>query len=354
MKPIRLSMDEVQQLCTEIRTLTAAGLPLEHHLADAGRGHGQRINAVCEEISRRLENGESIETIVADQKPGPSRMLAAALAAGVQTGEMNASVELLGDLAADLVAVRTQLTRAMAYPLVICVIAGMLFLVAIRRFLQEVFLVLVDLGSDLSPVVFHIMALDERYPQWTWVVPGGLLLVILVWVLSGRSGRMAFRGPERLLLLIPGVRSLIRDLQFYTLTRMTWLLVERELPLPTALLLAGGCVGNRHLEAACAEEAGRIRRGARSEQPEGRWQPGQMPPLLQVSVAHEAQNDGQLLERLMGVAAHYQRRMGLNLAWLQHVIPGALLVLFGGGAVFVYGVILMWPVAKLYESLQAF
>lgn len=347
-------MDDVQQLCTEIRTLTAARLPLEKHLAVAGRGHGRRITAVCQDISDRLQKGESVEQIVSDHQPGSSRMLAATLAAGVRSGDLNASVELLGDLAGDLVSLRNQLTRAMAYPLLICVIAGGLFLFSVRLFLQRIFLLLVDVGADLSPIVWQLAALDERHPEWPWYASVVLLLAMLLWLLSVRSGRMAFRGPERLLLVIPGIQSLIRDLQFYTLTRMTGLLIERQLPLPDALLLAGGCVGDGRLEAACSREAARIRQGASAEAPVGRWRPGRLPPLLQASVSHEAHSDRQLCDRLLGVAMHYQRRMGLNLAWLQHVIPGAMLVLFGGGAVFIYSISLIWPVARLYESLNVF
>ncbi len=354
MKPIQLTLDDVQKLCTEVRSLTAAKLPLEPHLADAGRGHGHRLSSLCQDISGRLQNGEPIETLVAGQQPGASRMLAATLAAGMQSGDMSTSVELLGDLASDLVSVRTQLTRAMAYPLVICLIAGALFLFAVRLFLQQVFEVLVDLGTNMPLFVYHLAAIDERYPHWPWFFPGLLAVIVLLWMISGRAGRMAFRGPELLLLLIPGVRDLIRDLHFYALTRMTRLLVERQLPLPDALTLAGSCVGSLHLESACAAEAECIRRGQPSNPPAGPWRAGQVPPMLHAAISHPTGSDDVLTDRLRGVAAHYQRRVGLSLAWLQHIIPGALLVVLGGGAVFVYGLALVWPVTELYRSLMTF
>jgi general secretion pathway protein F len=354
MKPVQLSLEDVQHLSAEVRALTAAHLPLEKHLADAGQGHGRRLQAISQEISDRLQNGEAIDQIVESQQPGASRMLAATLAAGVQSGDLSTSIELLGDLASDLVDVRTRLTRAMAYPLVICVIAGALFLFSIRIFLQQIFETLVDLGADISPVFYWIYAYDERYPQWPWVCPAVLLALVLLWVISGRASRMAFRGPERLLLVIPGVHSLVRDLQFYTLTRMTGLLIERELPLPDALVLAGSCVGNPGLETACLSEAEAIRRGTVVEPATDNWQPGQMPPLLQACVTHAVTSDTLLVDRIKGVASHYQRRIGLNLAWLQHVIPGALLLVFGGGAVFIYAISLMWPVRELYRTLTDF
>ena len=354
MKRLTVRLEDLQHLSAEIRALTEARLPLEKHLADAGRGHGRRIQELSQEISERLQTGESVENIVDRQKPGPSRMLAAALAAGVLSGDMTMSVELLGDLAADLVNARTRLTRAMAYPLVICIIAGALFLFSIRLFLRQLFDILVDLGANLAPIVYWIHACDERYPQWPWVCSAAALAVVLAWLVSGRAERMAFRGPERVLLLIPGVRSLVRDLQFYTLTRMVALFIQRELPLPDALRLAGSCVGDAGLETACSVEAAAIQRGESTSGPDGRWRRGQMPPLLQACVTHHVEHDSELVDRLGGVAGHYQRRISLNLAWLQHVIPGSLLVLFGGGAVFVYVMTLMWPVSELYRSLTVF
>jgi type II secretory pathway component PulF len=354
MKPVQLTLEDVQYLSSEIRALTQARLPLEKHLADAGRGHGRRVQVISQEISDQLQRGEAVENIVDSHQSGAPRMLAATLAAGVLSGDMATSIELLGDLAADLVDARTRLTRAMAYPLVICVIAGALFLFAIRIFLRQVFETLLDLGADISPILYWIDAYDARYPHWPWICPAVLLAVVLIWLISGRASRMAFRGPERVLLLIPGVRSLVRDLQFYTLTRMVGLLIQRQLTLPDALMLAGNCVGDRGLETACHAEANTIRRGVSEPPPVDNWKHGQMPPLLQACVAYPAASDSELVERLGGVAGHYRRRVGLNLAWLQHVIPGTLLVLFGGGAVFIYGLSLMWPVSELYRSLTAF
>ncbi len=354
MIPVQLSLEDVQHLSAEVRALSAARLPLEKHLADAGRGHGRRLQVISQEISDRLQNGEAIDQIVQGQRSGASRMLAATLAAGVQSGDLAASIELLGDLASDLVDVRTRLTRAMAYPLVICVIAGALFLFSLRIFLQQIFETLVDVGADISPAFYWIYAYDERYPQWPWVCPAVLLALVLIWVISGRASQMAFRGPERLLLLIPGVRGLVRDLQFYALTRMTGLLIERQLPLSDALMLAGSCAGDYHLESASRLQADAVRRGTTVTVSTGHWKKGQMPPLLQACISHPVDNDTQLIERLRGVASHYQHRIGLNLAWLQHVIPGALLVVVGGGATFIYAIALMWPVRELYQSLSVF
>jgi len=177
---------------------------------------------------------------------------------------------------------------------------------------------------------------------------------LLVWIFAGRNGQVAFRGPGRILLLIPGVSALLRDIRFYTLTRMLCLLVERQLPLPDALMISGCCVGDSHLERACCEEADATRRGIRTELPKGVWRRGQLPPLLHACLAQESANERVFADQLRGVSGHYQKRIWLSLSWLQHVIPPLLLVAIGGSAAVIYGLALMWPVGELYRSLTTF
>jgi general secretion pathway protein F len=349
-----LTLSDIDALSAEIRALAAAGLPLEKHLGDAGRGRGRRVEALTKEISQRLESGEQIDHIVSQYKSVPGRMLAATLVAGIRSGDLATSVELLGDLSADLVEVRSQLMRAMVYPIAICVLAGALFLFSIRLFLRRVFEMLVDLGSDIPSVFYWMYAADQRYPAWPWILPCALIVVLVIWMLDGRNGQAAFRGPGRILLLIPGVSALLRDIRFYTLTRMLCLLIERQLPLPDALMISGCCVGDSHLEQACRTEVIATRRGNHSALPTGVWRRGQLPPLLHACLAHKAANERVFADRLRGVAGHYQGRIWLSLSWLQHVIPPLLLVAIGGSTVAIYGLVLMYPVGELYRSLMTF
>jgi len=349
-----LTLSDIDALSAEIRALAAARLPLEKHLVDAGRGRGRRVETVAREISQRLEHGEQIDDIVRQHQSGAGRMLAATLIAGIRSGDLAKSVELLGDLSSDLVEVRSQLTRALIYPTVICVLAGALFLFSIRIFLSRVFELLIDLGSEMPTVFYWLYAADQRYPAWPWVLPCGLIASLLVWTLARWNGQVAFRGPGRLLLLIPGVSALVRDIRFYTLTRMLCLLVERQLPLPDALIIAGCCLGDSHLERACRHESASIRRSLRRELPAGVWRPGQLPPLLHACLAQQSVNEQVFASQLRGVAGHYQKRIWMSLSWLQHVIPPLLLVTIGGTAAVIYGLALMWPVGELYRSLTTF
>ncbi|MEZ6058770.1 MAG: type II secretion system F family protein [Planctomycetaceae bacterium] len=346
------TINDIQYLAEEVRALAAAGLPLETHLADAGYGHGSRLQTLTNQISDDLSRGKSLPETIAEHGAGASRLLASAVAAGMRSGDLASSIELLGDLAADVAVLRRRILQSLAYPLTITAIAVVLFTLFVRTFLDRMRTVFADLRIPVSPYLQTALDLDHNNPYWPWIFPAVAIVVFLVWMLTGRAGAVTFGGPERLLLLFPGVKGMVRDLQFYTLTRMLGLLVERQVPLPDALLLAGGACGSRRLDHACRTAAGQISAGSlpkvsRSES----WSAGKLPPLLQATLENTGRQEDRLRLRLAGVAGHYQRRLEISAMWFRSIIPVAMFVTIGAGTVVVYGLTVFWPITELYQRL---
>lgn len=333
--------------------LVRAGLPLEQHLADAGRGHGQRLQQLTESIVNGLQQGHSLEQLIEQDTGGESKMLASAVAAGVRSGNLGATIEMMGDFAADLVSLRRQVLQAMVYPLTVVVVAWCLFALVIQHTLTRILTATEQLGINLHPVLLYLLQLNARHPEWLWVVPAVCLLLAALWLLSGRAATMAFRGPERLLLWLPGVRTLVRDLQFYTLARMLSLMVDRSIPLPEALILAGATCGSPDLEAASRSLARQLREGQRPEHQAGRgWTRRQFPPLLQACLRQTATDEQRFSLRLKAVTDYYRERLGFHTAWLKTVLPVALFVVIGGGAAAIYAASVFWPVLEIYRQLS--
>ena len=347
-----ITLEDIKNLSTEVRSLVDAGLPLESELADAGVGHGKRLQQLTESISEQLSKGESLEAVVRENQLGAPRMLAAAVAAGVRSGRLGETVELLGDLASDLVDLRRRILQSLAYPLTILATALVLFVVFIRRFLREVFYLTEDHGIQSSPAFRAALEFDAAYWWWpvSFLVAGALL--VLYWLVSGRAGSMAFRGPERLFFIVPGVRRMVTELRFYSLTRMLTLMIHRELPLWESLELAGACTGNSDLDNACQRLSDEVKKGELpAAQTDRVWQSGEMPPLLMVGLQQTGLNESQFRERLNGISGYYRRRLHSSLLWLKTVVPIAMFLIIGGGTVLVYGMFVFWPVTELYQSL---
>ncbi|HIE99605.1 MAG TPA: hypothetical protein EYG03_03680 [Planctomycetes bacterium] len=349
-----VTLEDIRNLSTEVQALVAAGLPLESNLARAGQGHGRRLEQLTESISTSLSDGLSLEETIRTNKVGAPRMLAAAVAAGVRTGQLGGTIEMLGDFADDLVDLRQRVLQSITYPLTIVAMALLLFFLFVRHFLAAIGHILDDAAAAVqtSSPLRQAIALDAQFWWWPLLFPAVGLLMALTWVVSGRASSMAFKGPEKVLLLLPGVGGMIRDLQFYTLTRMLSLMVERELPLPDSLLLAGACCGNSELDAACQQTASELQKGnvpvpGKNEN----WQPGNLPPLLLACVRNCSQREDQFKERLGSVVAYYGRRLSVSLSWLRNIIPVAMLLVIGGGTVAMYGLTVFLPITELYRFL---
>ena len=122
-----VNLEDIQNLSVEVQSLAEAGLPLESHLADAGAGHSHRVQKLTQAISDGLSKGQSLENVVRSSVPGPQRLLTAAIAAGLKSGQLSDTTELLGDMANDLIEIRRQILQALAYPLVVLGTALLLF-----------------------------------------------------------------------------------------------------------------------------------------------------------------------------------------------------------------------------------
>ena len=348
-----VTLEDIQNLSSEVSALVEAGLPLEANLADAGTGHNKRLQELTESISKSLAAGESLEDTIREKQIGPSRMLTAAIAAGVKTGSLAQSIEMLGDMAGDLVDLRRRILQSITYPLTVVAMGIVLFCLFIRGFLHRVDFLLNDPAPGTPSLLQQLIAWDAEFWWWPFVVPAFGVLCVGVWVLSGRAASMAFRGPECLLLLLPGVGGMIRDVQFYNLSRMLSLLVERQVPLIESLQLAGACSGNPALDFACQSSASQLETGEFTGQGIDEWRRGLLPPLLSACLKHTALPERQFLDRLQSAAAYYRRRLHVSILWLRNIVPIAMFVIIGGGSVALYAMTVFWPVAEIYRHIVA-
>ena len=213
----------------------------------------------------------------------------------------------------------------------------------------------------MNTVLMTLLEWNKAAPWWTYVVPLGLSMLAGFWIVSGRAATMAFRGPEKIFLFLPGVRPLVRDLQNYTLTRMLSLPADRGLTLPDALTLAGGASGSAKLERACNEVSAKIRSGqgisgtastnSSQASTSHAYRRYSLPPLLDVCLQQVQYSEDRLVLRLRTIADFYRNRLERNFAWLRLLMPFVMFVVIAGGCALFYSVMVFWPAAELYRHL---
>ena len=353
----KLSLEDMQALSEEISHLVKAGMPLEESLAQAGMGRGKRLMHVMQTLSDGLSQGQTLPELIERESIGAPRMLASAIGAGIQSNSLSLAVEMMGDFAADIVDLRNRLLQAAAYPLTVVLIASVLLIMFVQKTLELFLETVQSWNLDVNWVLLQLLECNKAAPWWTYIFPVGLTMLTGFWMISGRAATMAFQGPERIFLLLPGVRALVRDLQNYTLTRMLSLLTDRGITLPEALTLAGGASGSVRLERACQEMSQNIRRGDgigpsfQTAATSGKSRRFLLPPLLDVCLQQVQHSEDRLVLRLRAVADFYRNRLERNFSWLRLLMPVVMFVVVAGGCALLYSAMVFWPAAELYRHL---
>jgi general secretion pathway protein F len=345
-----LRIDDIAILSEELRRVMAAGLPLESSLARMAAGRGKRLQRFLKVLGERLERGEDLSAIVASQQGSIPRMAAAALGAGLQSGRPGLALELMGEYARDVRQLRAEVSQAAAYPLIVAATASLLLLTVIQGFFSRYYDITVVQGmASISPTLTWLLEQNASHPAWV-VLPGlSILLVLAVWHLSGRASAMAFRGPEKLLFLLPGIRMQVQYLQSYTLSRMLALLTSHQIPFPVSLRLAGAASGSASLERACWRMAEEATAGTAAS---GSDTVTALPPLLACCLRQTDRNERVLRERLQSTASYYRQQFEHGQILLQFLLPTVLFLTFTAGSVLTVALAVFWPVVELYNGLS--
>ncbi|MFM7359788.1 MAG: type II secretion system F family protein [Actinomycetota bacterium] len=348
---MKLQLQDLEDLAEEVRAAVQAGVPLERGLSAAAAGHGRRLRLFLQRLQAGLQSGESLESIVAGTTGGAGRLLAAAVAAGLKTGRPALMLEMLGAYAGDVIELRAGIAQAMAYPVAVMATALVLLAGGMQIFLERYLeAAVIGLGVMPGEALLRFLLWNRDYSWWVFVPAGMFAGVLLLWLISGRAASLRFRGPERLLLLLPGLGKIVEDLQNYTLTRMLSLLLQHELALPDALTLAGAAAGSVRLERACRGVALEVSQGQTAAGP-GSAAAAALPPLLRASLAQTAGHEQRLAIRLQSTAGFYRQRYERGMLWLRLLMPAVLLLVLGGGCALAYGLLIFWPILELYHGL---
>lgn len=344
-------LEEIKLFSEETRAIVRAGLPLDGLPGSSSAAARKTLGNVVSEIRGKTDNGLALSEIV-DQVPDSKKMMVACVAAGLKSGRLEQSLELLGDVATDVLEIRRRIRAALVYPCVIILIATGLFWLISRVFLHVISKAVQTGGGGFSRALEQLLVWDRQYSWWPWLIPVSMLLFVIVPFFCRPRGLLSLRGPEKLMLLIPGVSWLLTNLQFYTASRIFSLLVHNQVPLADSLVIAGASSEHAGLNRSFRAAAQLSERGELDElQIDDLWKSGSLPPLLAVALKDSQGSEDRLKRTLSGVTSHYLRRLDSGLQALRDYVPVGLTVFLAGTAVLLFAIAIFWPMVEFYSSI---
>lgn len=336
------SLEELTQLNDELAALARAGVAMEAGLGPL-TGSKSRLAALAKETRDRLGRGESLADAVPVGDDALGRAYRTVVAAGVRSGRLAEGLEAFGRVGRVIVDHRRGMLLALAHPVIVLAVTyGFLSWFVFEMVPRWAFMY-DDFGLEPPWPLRIARWAEQSLRPWWWAGPA-LLIALIVWTwLSGRSGRL---GP---LALIPFTGRSLREFRVATFCDLLALLVERGVPVPEALSLAGRASGDGSLAKATDGVAAEIIDGqdfANSIQSKraipqfARW-------MLVVGA-----RDGALAASAEQTALVLRRRAVRRIGWIRTVVPVLVTVVLGGSAVLFYALLMWLPFTSLLNGLS--
>jgi type II secretory pathway component PulF len=249
----RLTKTEVVELVEQLAALSRAGMPLPAGLrAAANELVSPRLRSTFHDLANRIDSGVDLEDALASGGNKFPSELRGLVLAGSKSGRLT---DLLSEFvrAANLGAeLRRLFWSALLYPsiLLIAVLVIVRFVCGIA--LQSVAIILKDFGVDQPANTKFLMILSAGIvDHGTEVVLALFFIPWVIWLTIWLTSTPAKR--RRILCGLPLVGPILRFCSLTEFCHRLAMLLEAELPMPTALELAGSSVGDADVAEACRQ-----------------------------------------------------------------------------------------------------
>lgn len=344
----RLSAKELTLFTRQLSTLIQVS-PLEESLRTIGRQSEQdHVRAIVGRVHSGVLEGRRLADALGVEPRSFPPLYRAMVSAGESSGSLPTIMERLSDLMERQALMRSKVLTAIAYPSVlasfaVCVVAALMIFV-VPKVVEQFDTV----GQELPLLTRMVMAVSAFLAGYWWLL---LILIGLAGLSFWRALKVdAFRYRfDAMLLGLPLLGRLIRDLHAARMARTLSTMVASRLPLMEGLSLTANTVHNRVLRRASDDIVEAIRGGGSLSAALRRA--GVFPPLL-VYLAASGESAGRLDTMLERAADYLEREFdsftSAALAMLEPVI-----IILMGGIVAVIILSILLPILQLQSLTGA-
>ena len=339
--PAGITLDQLIALNDEIAALVRAGVPLEQGLGHLGGDLPGRLGTFTTALADRMERGESLLEVLREESGQVPPVYRAVVEAGLKSGRLPAALESVASSARQVADLRRLVAAGFLYPLLVVFLAWGLFVLFVTAIAPRLVSILEGFGAPAVGLLRLLPRWAESAVIWGPLVPAVILILSGVWwFASGRAAMVEPRRAAALLGWLPGIGRMLRSFRRAIFAEVLALLVENEVPLSEAVLLAAEAAGDRGIYRAASRLAASLERG---EMLAGSHAPSrEFPPLLGW-LLHSGRRNRALLPALRHASVVYRRRA---LRWVETtrvMLPVLLTVIVGGTVTLLFALTLFYP-----------
>ncbi|MFM1831460.1 MAG: ral secretion pathway protein [Planctomycetota bacterium] len=341
---------ELANLIREVATAVEAGLPLMQSLRTVRRqASGKAQPVILDALIEKVEAGRPLHEAMQAWGAPFDDMTVGMVRAADASGRMSEVLHQLADLLDRSVELRRELIGATIYPMIVAglIMASVVLLVTV--ILPQLMAPIAGQPGMVLPLPTRILLAFAAFMTtwWPMVILGGAGVVVAVqrW-LARPSNRLLWDG---VLLRMPLLGPLLRDVAVARFTRTLGTLVNAGLPILQALRITRDTLGNAVLTQAVDQVQEKVTTGQALADPLERC--GFFPPLL-IQIVNIGERSGRLETMLLHAANAFDRQVNASIKLFTKALPPVLLVFMAIVAGFVLAGILL-PLLQMQSALGA-
>lgn len=319
-----LSAGELALLTRQLATLSQAGLPLEEALlAVSQQNENPRAQSILLGVRSRVMEGHTLADGLADFPQAFPELYRATVAAGEQSGHLDAVLERLAEFTETRQVLQQQVRNALIYPVALVVTAVAIISFMLAYVVPKVVYVFENYDQQL-PLLTRMMIGASDFVRDYWAA----MILVVVAVVFGLRQLLKKEGPKRkyhqLLLRIPVVNKLTRGINTARFTQTLSILAGSGVPILDSLRIAAQVVVNVPMREAVEEASLRIREGAMISRS---LATSRLFPPMTTHLISSGEASGRLEEMLSRAAINQEREVDSLIATLLGIMQPLLVII---------------------------
>lgn len=340
-----ISNNDLALITRQVATLASSGTTIEEALgAVAKQSEKPKIKSLMLSVRGRVLEGKTLANALGEYPKVFPEIFQATVAAGEQSGHLDAVLERLADYTEDKQSTKQIISKALYYPIGLVFIAIAIVSFLLAYVVPKVVQVFESMGQELPLLTRVMISLSEFIQNWGLVVLVTCIVLFIAWrrLLQNESVKMKV---HRFLLKLPLISRLIRGSNASQFARTLSILAASGVPVLDALGIASQVLTNRPMRHAVKQAATKVREGGGLSRSLERT--GFFPPMM-LHLIGSGEASGRLEQMLEKAATHQERELNSILAVFLALLEPVIILIMAGMVMAIVLAILL-PIFELNQ-----